>query len=188
MAVLSAWLGAAVAAEAAWCRGFGAVPGRCPRQGLPFQLSCPVPRFALEKLCWWFLERDPSNPPSENNKPKPVIAFGLEQFELGVNWPRKAWEVLWAAGLCSLELCRGGTAALGGAERREIRGWGTQTGTPAFALQPSSTNMHYPVSQNEAPDAQGSAGTRPGVNPQLGNRSCCCGWMVPRVLDPAGCF
>lgn len=76
MVVLSAW--------------FGAVPGRCPRQGLPFQLSCPVPRFALEKRCRWFLERAPSNPPSENNKPQPVIAFGLEQFELGVNWLRTA--------------------------------------------------------------------------------------------------
>lgn len=72
------------------CKGFGAVPGRCPRQGLPFQLSCPVPRFALEKRCRWFLERAPSNPPSENNKPQPVIAFGLEQFELGVNWLRAA--------------------------------------------------------------------------------------------------
>lgn len=72
------------------CKGFGAVPGRRPCQGLPFQLSCPVPRFALEKRCRWFLERDPSNPPSENNKPKPVIAFGLEQFELGVNWLRTA--------------------------------------------------------------------------------------------------
>lgn len=30
-----------------------------------------------------------------------------------------------------------------------MRGWGTQTRTPAFGLQPSFTSTCYPVSQNK---------------------------------------
>lgn len=113
--------------------------------------SSPAPRFALEKEHWWFLEREPSNPPSENNKTKSVIAFGLEQSELGVNWPRRLGKrrVLWG--------CRAG---LGTARDRE---WCVNQD------QPPLHHGSYPVSQSKPTDAQGSAAIKPGVKPQLGH-------------------
>lgn len=100
----------------------------CPHElGLLLQLSCPVPTFALEKQRWWFLEREPSHPPSENNKTKPVIAFGLEQFELGVNWPRRLEK-------CNVLL---GCGAVQGWEFRQQSGSNKRMeytdGDPAFA-------------------------------------------------------
>lgn len=58
----------------------------------------------------------------------------------------------------------------------------TRTPPRPSALQPSFTSQPYPLPQSKPSDAQGSAGTKPSVKPQLGNSRRCLRWWVNSAM------